>query len=185
VTPIVSLHQMANLYDDAGETDIEDIVEADEHIDSDDEQTNEYEQVNDDELINIEEESDSELDSEYTDSEGDSEYDPSEIDNNKNKLFQLNENSTDDESTIILVKSEDRLTSEHMTNYEYSKVIGIRATHISDGSPIFTDVVNLTDPRDIAKKEINENVCPLSITRKLRNGKIEQWTVNELIKPNI
>ena len=72
-----------------------------------------------------------------------------------------------------------------MTTYEYSKVLGVRANHISNGAPIFTDIGHLTDPRDIAKKEINELLCPLSILRKHRNNTAECWTVNEMIKPNI
>ena len=38
---------------------------------------------------------------------------------------------------------------------------------------------------DEPKKEINNNMCPMSITRKLRNNTMEIWSVNEMIKPNI
>ena len=71
-----------------------------------------------------------------------------------------------------------------MTIYEYATVIGTRATHIAKGAPVFTSIDHLDDPRDIAKKEINEGKCPLNITRRLRNSnKIEMWSVNEMIKP--
>jgi hypothetical protein len=86
----------------------------------------------------------------------------------------------------IIVKPEHRITSDHMTIFEYSSVVGIRATHISNGSIIYTDVGNLSDPREIAKKEIDLLKCPLSIVRKLgTSNKIEVWQVNEMIKPNI
>lgn len=113
-----------------------------------------------------------------------SEYDSSEFDEEKNKVFQLTDDNEIDSNTIIL-KPENRITSEHMTTYEYSKVIGDRATHIANGSDIFTNIEHLTDPRDIAKKEINELLCPLSILRKHRNNTAEIWSVNEMIKPNI
>lgn len=86
----------------------------------------------------------------------------------------------------IIVKPENRITSDHMTIFEYSSVVGIRGTHISNGSIIYTDVGNLSDPREIAKKEIDENRSPLSIVRKLgTSNKIEVWNVNEMVKPNI
>lgn len=88
------------------------------------------------------------------------------------------------ESTEIrIVHPSKRLTSEYMTIYEYSMVIGTRATHIANGSILYTDPQGLYDPRDIAKKEINENQCPLSITRKVSSSTVEVWEVNEMIKP--
>lgn len=78
-----------------------------------------------------------------------------------------------------------RITSEYMTIFEYSMVVGTRATHIADGSILYTDPQGLYDPRDIAKKEIDENKCPLSITRKVSPSKIEIWEVNEMIKPQV
>ncbi len=90
------------------------------------------------------------------------------------------------ESTeIIIVDPKNRITSEYMTLYEYSIIVGIRATHISNGSVLYTDPEGLFDPRDIAKKEISENKCPLSITRKISPKKIEVWEVNEMIKPQL
>lgn len=90
-----------------------------------------------------------------------------------------------DSSEIKIVAPANRITSEYMTIYEYSMVIGTRATHISEGSVLYTDPQGLYDPRDIAKKEINENKCPLSITRKVSPTMIEVWEVNEMIKPQI
>jgi DNA-directed RNA polymerase I, II, and III subunit RPABC2 len=73
----------------------------------------------------------------------------------------------------------ERITSEYMTLYEYAMVIGNRATHISQGAPIFVDITGLTEARDIAIKEIREKKCPLSISRRIGN-KIEIWEVNEM-----
>ncbi len=90
------------------------------------------------------------------------------------------------ESTEIkIVHPSKRVTSEYMTLYEYSIVVGTRATHIANGSILYTDPQGLFDPRDIAKKEINENKCPLSITRKVSPTMIEVWEVNEMIKPQL
>ena len=92
----------------------------------------------------------------------------------------------DQESTIIkIIDPNNRITTEYMTSYEYTSVVGVRATHISEGAPLYTDPSGLHDPIDIAKKEIAENKCPLSITRKIGNSMIEIWEVNEMVKPNI
>lgn len=90
-----------------------------------------------------------------------------------------------DSTEIKIVSPDRRTTSEYMTIYEYSMVVGTRATHISEGSILYTDPQGLFDPRDIAKKEINENKCPLSITRKVSPTMIEVWEVNEMIKPQM
>jgi DNA-directed RNA polymerase subunit K/omega len=84
---------------------------------------------------------------------------------------------------IKMVSSEDRVTSEYMTIYEFAMVVGTRATHIASGSILYTDPDGLYDPRDIAKKEIAEGKCPLSITRKVSPTMLEVWEVNEMIKP--
>ena len=90
------------------------------------------------------------------------------------------------ESTeIIIIPANQRITSEYMTIYEYSMVVGTRATHIANGSTIYVDPHGLSDARDIAKKEINQNKCPLSITRKISPTKLEIWEVNEMIKPQM
>lgn len=90
------------------------------------------------------------------------------------------------ESTDIkIVAPANRITSEYMTIYEYSMVVGTRATHISKGSILYTDPQGLFDPRDIAKKEIAENKCPLSITRRVSPSMVEVWEVNEMIKPQM
>lgn len=90
------------------------------------------------------------------------------------------------ESTEIkIVAPENRITSEYMTIFEYSMIVGTRATHIAEGSVLYTEPQGLSDPREIAKKEIAENRCPLSVTRYVSPTMIEVWEVNEMIKPMI
>jgi DNA-directed RNA polymerase subunit K/omega len=85
-------------------------------------------------------------------------------------------------SEAIIVAPEQRVTSEFMTMYEYAMVIGTRATHISEGSPLYADSTGISDAREIAIKEIEMKRCPLSISRVV-NGKIEIWEVNEMTRP--
>jgi DNA-directed RNA polymerase I, II, and III subunit RPABC2 len=85
-------------------------------------------------------------------------------------------------SEVTLVAPEQRVTSECMTLYEYAMVIGTRATHISEGAPLYVDATGLSNARDIAIKELDEKKCPLSISRKV-GRKLEIWEVNEMTKP--
>lgn len=81
-----------------------------------------------------------------------------------------------------LIPPEDRITSQYMYNYEFVKLIGVRATQISQGSRTFCKIDDLTDPLKIAEKELYDNMCPLSIKRYIRPGYYEIWTAQELIK---
>lgn len=141
---------------------------------------------------------DSDIGSQIDDLDNDLE-DPEALDE-KDEEDDENENEIDDEnsgyikriaqqnllkenSEVIIVEPYERISSEYMTEYEYSMVIGTRATHISKGAPIYVDITGISDARDIAIKEINEKKCPLSVRRKLPNRKIEIWEVNEMTKP--
>lgn len=84
---------------------------------------------------------------------------------------------------IIIVHPTKRITNEYMTVYEYTMAVGARATHISNGAILYTDPNGLSDPREIAIKEIDENKCPLSISRMISPNEVEIWQVNEMVKP--
>lgn len=86
-------------------------------------------------------------------------------------------------SDVTIVAPEKRITSEYMTFYEYSMVVGTRATHISEGAPLYIDPSGISSAREIAIKEIDMKVCPLSVVRKIRNKGIELWEVNEMTQP--
>lgn len=88
-----------------------------------------------------------------------------------------------DAANVTIVAPEKRITSEYMTLYEYSKVVGTRATHISNGAPLYIDPSGISCAREIAIKEVDMKVCPLVVIRKTRNKRIEHWEVNEMTKP--
>lgn len=84
---------------------------------------------------------------------------------------------------IVYVLPEDRITSEVMTKFEYCEVISIRAKQIENGASSFTDIGDLTDPIEIAKKEIADKKCPLDIIRMKTDKIAERWHVNEMAIP--
>lgn len=106
-----------------------------------------------------------------------------EDDSNYDNIAIVDESDELDASTYeYMIPLEDRITSQYMSNYEFVKLIGIRATQISQGSRVFCKVDNLTDPLKIAERELYDNKCPLSIKRYIKSGVYEIWTAQELIK---
>jgi DNA-directed RNA polymerase I, II, and III subunit RPABC2 len=118
------------------------------------------------------------------DEEEEDEDEDAPIVNNKTRVVHHKSNQQESKE-VIIVHPTKRVTSEYMTIYEYTMVVGARATHISNGSVLYTDPNGLSDPRDIAIKEINENMCPLSISRVTSPNHVEIWQVNEMVKPLI
>lgn len=93
----------------------------------------------------------------------------------------------DDETNNIeiIVKSENRVTSDRLSLFEIIELINIRATQISKGAQTFIDVSELNDPIEMAKKEVFNNKCPLLVKRHIGLSKYELWNPNEMIKPKI
>jgi len=93
--------------------------------------------------------------------------------NDKYKYKPLTETKT------IYVNPENRITSEVMTKFEYCQVISIRAKQLEDFDNPFTDVGDISDPIEIAKKEVMDKV-------RTTNGQTtiaEKWQVNEMAIP--
>lgn len=78
-----------------------------------------------------------------------------------------------------------RKTSNRMTIYEKAKIIGVRATQLSDDAPPLVDIGNLTDCIEIAKKELAEKKLPFIVRRVLPNGSYEDWKIEELLIPEV
>ncbi|KAG0440522.1 DNA-directed RNA polymerases I, II, and III subunit RPABC2 [Dictyocoela muelleri] len=78
-----------------------------------------------------------------------------------------------------------RVTTPIMTKFEKAYIIGMRAMQLSMNAPPTVDIENMTDPLQIAIKEFNENKIPFVIERKLPDGSVEFWRLDELIKPDM
>jgi DNA-directed RNA polymerase I, II, and III subunit RPABC2 len=71
---------------------------------------------------------------------------------------------------------------KYLTIYEYTAIIGKRASQIQDNAPILiTNYSSLDSPIDIAKKELTEGKIPFIIRRPLPNGTYEDVTLNNLV----
>jgi DNA-directed RNA polymerase I, II, and III subunit RPABC2 len=73
-------------------------------------------------------------------------------------------------------------TYPFLTNFEKTKIIGLRANQISKGSIPFIDVPkHITDVKDIARLELEQKRLPFIIKRPLPNGTFEYWRLADLL----
>lgn len=63
------------------------------------------------------------------------------------------------------------MCAEQLTKYERARVIGTRATQISNGAEPMVDTTDMMDPVKIAEKELLEKKLPIEVVRPLPNGK--------------
>ena len=147
-------------------------------IDNDDNENDYIDDENDD----IDDET-YEPDDENGDENGDDNenYNHTYIEDNVN----LNDNDNNDMKYEIIVKSENRITSNILSIYEFIELISIRASQITNGSYVFTDINGISDPIEMAKKELLDNKCPLYVKRFIGLNKYELWSPNVMSKPHL
>lgn len=89
--------------------------------------------------------------------------------------------------TLFIVPDNERTTSQIMTLEEYTEAVGIRATEIENGTPVFTDVSGMTCPIEMAKKEILDGKSPYKLIREMSAKKgsktVEIWKINDMTLP--
>jgi DNA-directed RNA polymerase subunit K/omega len=73
-------------------------------------------------------------------------------------------------------------TQPFLTLYEKAKIIGFRAEQIAGGARPFVAVPDyMTDPRDIARLELEQRRLPYIVKRPLPNGEFEYWRLSDLM----
>ena len=66
--------------------------------------------------------------------------------------------------------------------YERTKIIGLRANQLSQGSRPFISIPeHITDVRDIARMELEQKKLPFIVKRPLPNGTFEYWRLSDLM----
>ena len=74
------------------------------------------------------------------------------------------------------------ISNPKMTKYEKTKIVGIRAQQLANGSkPRIKVPVHVTDTIKIAELELENRRIPFIIKRSLPSGSIEYWKINDLI----
>lgn len=88
----------------------------------------------------------------------------------------------DDDNNIFdeIVKPDDRITKPFMTIFERVRILGDRAKQLSLGAKPMIKGLEILNPKEVAKLELEKGVMPLIIERVLPNGKKERWYTHEL-----
>lgn len=98
-------------------------------------------------------------------------------------VFDPNKYENEIHREIKVMPNKYRKSSEVITKFEFTDVVSNRAKQIEDGSKIFVDIKNETNPIKMAEMEIRMKSCPLSIRRMISGNIAEIWDVNEMIIP--
>ena len=70
-----------------------------------------------------------------------------------------------------------------MTRFEKARIVGARALQISMGAPILIDISGgISSPIDIALKELEVGVLPMTIRRTLPDGTYQDIPLKWLLK---
>ncbi len=76
-----------------------------------------------------------------------------------------------------------RVWPDHLTRYERSRIIGARALQISMGAPILVEELEkLKNPVEIAEKELEYEILPLTIRRMFPDGEVLDVPLKDLLK---
>ncbi|CAG9329464.1 unnamed protein product [Blepharisma stoltei] len=114
----------------------------------------------------------------------------SEENNSNSEKSETNSEKSDSESEInedtTLAKAIPetkviRYTPSYLSKYEKTRVLGARASQISQNAPIFVQLdPNETDPLEIAYKELINKKLPFIVRRYLPDGSYEDWNLCDL-----
>lgn len=116
-------------------------------------------------------------------------------DENNEELFDDADDFTDDSGNKNLrynvidyrqaydsMKNTEKQTMPLLTKFEKAKIIGLRATQISQGAePLISVPSYMTSSVDIAEEELKQHKIPMIIRRYLPNNRFEDWRLDELI----
>jgi len=86
----------------------------------------------------------------------------------------------DNISRIKIIKGTDRRTSDILSQYELTQLIGTREKSINEGCQYYTDVSGLTTAESKILKEIDDRKCPYNIIRYIGKNVAEVFSANEM-----
>ena len=75
------------------------------------------------------------------------------------------------------------ISFNRLTKYERANILGIRAQQLTSGAPSLlpkSEIEGVISVIDIAKKELDNNLIPLIISRPYPDGTYEYWKTDDL-----
>ena len=77
-----------------------------------------------------------------------------------------------------------RVGPPKLTRFERARIVGARALQLSLGAPVLVELLEgVSEPIDIAIRELDEGFLPMTIRRTLPDGTYQDIALGELIKP--
>ena len=74
------------------------------------------------------------------------------------------------------------ITSNKMSKYEYTKVLGMRAQQITMGAePLITITNDMKSAIEVAEEELRQRKTPYIIARKINNKKTYFWKIEDMV----
>jgi len=112
------------------------------------------------------------------DVEEEDEEDEEDEENIINNNIEFDDDDEDKEEKIL-----EKKTFNYLTKYERCFILGIRIQQIMNNSPIFinTNILEVVNPFNIAYEELLQKKIPFKIKRKMPNGNVEIWDLEDLI----
>ena len=105
-------------------------------------------------------------------------YHPEKLHHNYDEVYQVSKVTRNKNNEIV---DDFHKTLSVLTKYEYSKILGYRASQLNSGSKPFIDIDdNIIDSFVIAKMELEQKKLPFIIRRPLPNGSSEYWRIRDL-----
>jgi DNA-directed RNA polymerase I, II, and III subunit RPABC2 len=85
----------------------------------------------------------------------------------------------------MVIKPENRTTSERLSNFECARVLGERARHIDNGATPYIDTSNFTSSLEIAYTELVQKRIPMAVIRYVGHNSVEIWRLRDMIIPKL
>ena len=146
-------------------------------------------------VIEILDDKEEDIEENYFIEEDDEDDEDKEKEDNYIGLINLNDDDDDDDeddddfnevdniTKKIIISKKQKKTFNILTKYEKNYIMGVRINQIINGSPIFVDFDSSKkfDIFKIVEQELLQKKIPFKIKRKLPNGNIELWDLEDLI----
>ena len=79
-----------------------------------------------------------------------------------------------------------RIGPPKLTRFERARIVGARALQISLGAPILVELpASVSDPIDIALKELEEDALPITLRRALPDKSHQDIALSSLLKHKV
>tara|TARA_B100000676_G_scaffold274434_1_gene293899 strand:- start:269 stop:595 length:327 start_codon:yes stop_codon:yes gene_type:complete len=94
----------------------------------------------------------------------------------------LDEQTSDYTNVYDSYNIKNNITSNKMTKYEYTKILGMRAQQITMGSnPLITITPDMKNAVEVAEEELRQRKTPYIVARKINTNKTDFWKIEDMV----